>query len=88
MTSKGNFTKTGFSKSGFSCCSHYAVCDMGRKDCFYEQMDPEVKTYCNCYQRNQSKDKDVDREKNAISREEVEDELEVASFEEGQLSLF
>lgn len=46
------FTKTGFSKSGFAACSHFNECKMGRLPCYYEEIDPEVKEYCACYQRN------------------------------------
>lgn len=51
---KNGFTKIGFSRAGFAACSHYKECDMGKDPCFYENIDPEVKEYCFCYQRNHS----------------------------------
>lgn len=49
---KGNITKTGFSTAGFGCCGHHKICDMGRKECYYADSDPEVKELCSCYKRN------------------------------------
>lgn len=53
------FTSLGFSKSGFSCCSHFNLCEMGKGECFYQTIDPEVKNYCACYQRARSQEKAV-----------------------------
>lgn len=47
-----NFTKTGFSKAGFGCCGHWTQCNMGKKDCFYEDTDPKAKHLCGCYMRH------------------------------------
>lgn len=55
METKSNrtgFTKLGFTKAGFSACSRWASCSMGKLECHYATIDPEVKEYCRCYQRN------------------------------------
>lgn len=51
-------TKTGFSKAGFSCCSFWNQCNMGKDTCYYDVNDPEVKEYCRCYIRNHAKKKE------------------------------
>ncbi|WP_209124432.1 hypothetical protein [Alkalihalobacillus sp. BA299] len=53
-SSRSGFTKLGFSKAGFSACSHWASCSMGKLECHYAAIDPEVKNYCGCYQRHHS----------------------------------
>lgn len=51
-SNRTGFTKLGFSKSGFGACSQWASCSMGKFECHYAAVDPEVKEYCHCYQRN------------------------------------
>lgn len=46
------YTKLGFSKNGFSACSNWNYCDMGKKECYLIKKDPEVKDYCFCYLRH------------------------------------
>jgi hypothetical protein len=48
---RSGYTKGGFSK-GFSCCSSWKQCSMGKLDCAIEHKDPEAKKYCSSYQRN------------------------------------
>lgn len=52
MTSEIGFTKTGYPTSGFSCCSYHQHCSLGKTECYHEKLDPAVKNYCRCYQRN------------------------------------
>lgn len=55
------FTKLGFSKTNFSACSNWNSCSMGKLSCVLEEIDPEAKEYCNCYQRHH-KDKIINQE--------------------------
>lgn len=59
MVSKNNkksgYTATGFSKAGFACCSRFNTCNMGKLDCYYESIDPEVPQNCFCFVRNRTK---------------------------------
>lgn len=55
MKDKATYTKIGFSKQGFSCCSRYYFCNMGKDECYYDGIDNEVKNHCNCYRRNHAK---------------------------------
>ncbi|MDO6657499.1 hypothetical protein [Anaerobacillus sp. 1_MG-2023] len=55
MKATSLYTKTGFSKQGFSCCSRFSFCNMGVDDCYYDGIDNEVKNHCNCYKRNHVK---------------------------------
>lgn len=48
---RAGYTKGGFSK-GFSCCSRWKECSMGKLNCALEYTDPEAKEYCSCYKRN------------------------------------
>lgn len=91
-SNRAGFTSLGFSKSGFGCCGHWETCSMGKYECHYDTIDPEVKNYCNCYKRNHNlkfenvmKSVEVKQKKLFISESEEEtkksDELE-------QLSLF
>ncbi|OIJ11493.1 hypothetical protein BKP35_12175 [Anaerobacillus arseniciselenatis] len=50
---KGNFTKLCFSKGGFSCCSFWIYCEIGKGNCYYadNEIDSEAKEYCGCYKR-------------------------------------
>lgn len=81
---KAGYTKTGFSKAGFAACSHYDECLMGKLSCFYADIDPEVKEYCFCYQRNQRKNES----KEMYSLEERADKTKEENKEVEQLSLF
>lgn len=58
---KIGFTKTGFSKAGFAACSHYNYCHMAKRNCFYEESDPEVQKYCFCFRRNHSNDEKLEQ---------------------------
>lgn len=58
MTKTNNrqgFTILGFSKSGFSCCSQWYVCDYGKNGCALSEKDNEAAEHCHCYQRNNRK---------------------------------
>lgn len=97
MNPNSNTTKTGFSKSGFSCCAFWNVCNMGSDTCYYEESDPEVKTYCRCYQRKHSQnltpksdnkiEKPVQRDLFSSS-DSIEDKKATGKDEVIQLSLF
>jgi hypothetical protein len=52
------YTNSGLSKP-FSCCGHWDICDMGKKEefCLYREKDPETMLNCRSYQRNHQKDK-------------------------------
>lgn len=81
------YTKTGFAKAGFGCCSHFKVCDMGKGRCFYDETDPVAKEYCAAYQRNERERLILTK----VAATPVEKEIESVSskfFEEEQLSLF
>jgi hypothetical protein len=57
-SNRAGVTSLGFSKSGFGCCGHFSTCSMGKLECYYATIDPEVKDYCHCYQRNHSAPKE------------------------------
>ena len=57
---RSGFTSLGFSKSGFGCCGHWQTCSMGKLECHYATIDPEVKEYCHCYKRNHKIQSDND----------------------------
>lgn len=69
----GSFTRTGFSRS-FGCCGHWMFCDMGKKECFYKEQDPEVPEGCACYRRHHS--------------QPSQNEITFIEREHGQLSFF
>lgn len=54
-SSNSQFTRVGFNKKGFGCCGHWQICHLGKLDCYYETIDPEVSTYCSSYQRYHKK---------------------------------
>lgn len=45
------YTKSGFSRS-FGCCSHWKICDNGKKTCVYQEKDPETMNGCSAWGRN------------------------------------
>lgn len=49
------FTVLGFSKSGFSACSNWHVCNYGKNGCVIADKDIEAADHCHCYQRNNRK---------------------------------
>lgn len=83
---KSGFTKTGFSRS-FSCCSSFAFCDMGKGDCYFAEVDPEVQESCHAWVRNHKnrsrklQETIVDKPTAVVEELFHEDEI-------GQLSLF
>jgi len=72
------FTALGFSKSSFSCCSHFQICEMGKLECAIEDRDPEAKEYCNCYLRH----------RRTISNTKGAQEYKFIVSEDGQMSFF
>lgn len=71
----------------FSCCSRYALCDYGRKDCLYVEVDPTATERCRCYklkrkEANRSITDFISKEESPVKTEEPEE----TSLE--QLSLF
>jgi hypothetical protein len=88
-----NVSEIGFSKSGFSACGHWNLCNMGKNKCYYEDINPEVKTLCHCYGRNHAvkesgEELEVNQEK--LVKEEnsdiKENKIEEISTSEKQLS--
>jgi hypothetical protein len=86
---RAGYTKGGFSK-GFSCCSSWKQCSMGKLDCAIEHKDPEAKKHCSCYQRNHEQSHQthlVEIKKNtAISFNNSSDELLVTYIGENPYS--
>jgi hypothetical protein len=78
--SKTGVTQTGFSKSSFGCCARHFICEMGKKECFYQNIDPEVPKLCAAYRRNHGKNVKSSKE------EEWTETFKVGT--DGQLSLF
>ncbi|WP_019156900.1 hypothetical protein [Robertmurraya massiliosenegalensis] len=60
------FTILGFSKKGFSCCSHWHICNYGKNGCAILENDQEAADYCHCYQRNNQKKKEKRAEINDL----------------------
>lgn len=86
-TNEELLTKIGFSKH-FGCCSNHSICQLGRLECVYEKIDPEVKNACACYQRNHSKN-DYDHSKGDIKQSTSTEKNESEFHLEGnQLSFF
>lgn len=79
MSNNSNFTKLGFSKSGFGCCGHFEVCNYGKKDCFIENKDPEAKHYCQCFIRNKRKKDQLNEVKKQFSLLDVDVFFEVTN---------
>lgn len=52
VITKTDVTATGFSKKSFGCCARHHLCEMGKKGCFYEEIDKEVPLLCAAFQRN------------------------------------
>lgn len=71
----------------FSCCSRYALCDYGRKDCLYAEIDPTATERCRCYKQkrkeaNRSITDSIPKVESTVKTEEAEE----TNLE--QLSLF
>lgn len=70
----------------FSCCSRYALCDYGRKDCLYVKVDPTATERCRCYKlkRKEAKHSIIQKPIEVLPRDnEIEKENDLE-----QLSLF
>lgn len=52
LNQRGGYTLSGFSKAGFSACSRWKDCSMGRLTCALDELDSEAKNYCRCFQRH------------------------------------
>jgi hypothetical protein len=78
--SKAGFTKTGFSKAGFAACSHFNECLMGKLSCYYEKIDPEVKEYCFCYQRNHGSDTTIELNTPEKQKDNNEEDMQLSFF--------
>lgn len=91
---KSGFTKTGFSMSGFACCSRHSLCESGKKECYYKEIDPDVPSICAAYQREHTnkETKPVlpasELKTPIIQLNEPKEEVDLQENEEGQLSLF
>lgn len=91
---KSGFTKTGFSRNGFACCSRHFLCENGKKECFYYLTDPEVPTLCSAYQREHNTIHDEISSflsstfSTQIEKEKSMEEVLLREDEQGQLSLF
>ncbi len=68
---RAGFTKMGFSKP-FSCCGHHYLCNMGKGNCVYADIDPETMKNCAAYLRHHKTKKVID----------------IKETEKGQMSLF
>lgn len=79
---RAGFTKTGFSRS-FGCCSRFELCQMGKGQCFYETIDPEVRDGCAAYRREH-----LQVQVNVPLKDEPQKELTEKDEEYTQLSLF
>jgi hypothetical protein len=79
MAERSGFTSLGFSKAGFSCCGRWQYCDMGRKKCYYEGTDDEVRRYCHAYIRHT---------KSNVEKSSAAVQLPFVKDNGGQLSLF
>ena len=84
MRNEEEVTKTGFSK-WFACCGHWTVCDLGKGQCHYEKIDPEVQRCCSAWVRNHV---NVKVETIIASPSSDDDLLETNEIELEQLSLF
>ena len=84
---RAGFTKLGFSKAGFGCCGHHSKCNMGRQQCHYEKIDPEVKDYCAAYARNH-KQEAIQDPSFFIAKKENLPEIDLTEDKGGQLALF
>lgn len=85
--SRAGYTKTGFSKAGFGCCGNHVICQMGKRQCHYEEIDPEVKDYCAAYARNR-KQETIHVPSFFIVKKEEQAQTELNEDRDGQLSLF
>jgi hypothetical protein len=95
---KTGYTKTGFSRNSFACCSRHFMCEMGKKECFYKDIDPEVPTLCAAYQRENFKKETtiINNQPSSIdllsislqTRQTAMKEGTYPEDEDGQLSLF
>lgn len=52
ISNRSGFTKSGFSKQGIDACGFHLKCNLGKNECYWSKIDPEVKNYCTCYKRN------------------------------------
>jgi len=95
-SNRSGFTKNGFSKAGFACCSKWQQCDLGRIDCAWETIDSEVKDYCHCYKRNHLEKAEVNygnkvkilSNVSLLEQEKPKTEKQDETYEIEQLSLF
>ena len=69
---KQGFTVLGFSKSGFSCCSSWHICDYGKNGCVISDKDHEAHNYCHCYQRNKKQSTELDALFDSINDKELD----------------
>lgn len=85
---KSSYSKTGFSSS-FSCCSRYTFCQLGKGDCYYAEIDPEVKESCRAWVRHHLSDSHVvcDKPKEIAVPFSDEDSKDIQK-DQLQLSLF
>ena len=79
------FTKSGFSRD-FGCCSHWKKCEMGKKTCVYQEMDPETMESCAAWRRVQKQSRHVTAILSSLPEEVTEPIRPVIAKE--QLTLF
>lgn len=48
----GSTTVTGFSRNGFGCCARHMLCEMGKKSCYYAELDTELPMLCAAFKRH------------------------------------
>lgn len=104
VISKTDVTVTGFSKKSFGCCARHHLCEMGKKGCFYEEIDKEVPSLCAAFRRNNNSTMNTNKveQKELVFKEvpqngvksaelsdtEIEDDISFDVGDGGQLSLF
>ena len=82
-------TKVGLSKS-FGCCANWQFCELGKKECYYAERDPEVPKCCSAWRRNHLNKQTVEAVQlggNTLKIEESEKPIEEFAGE-NQLSFF
>lgn len=88
----GGTTFTGFSRNGFGCCARHTECEMGKKNCFYAEMDKEVPMLCAAFKRHHlTSSISIPNVIPTIEPTVTKTVATVSNFEEdddGQLSLF
>ncbi|MBP1931838.1 hypothetical protein [Ammoniphilus resinae] len=65
----------------FDCCSHWAICEMGKKPCVYQENDPDYSKLCACYRRYLKNELEENVHKDPVK---VQTEIQPTSLDELQ----